>query len=626
MSIISAPHPLERPGFLLVLTGLFWLSVTAAGPFPAADSTLHLLSAIGFCLAAAFRLQDPGAGRPFPPVSEKAMPPLNWIRVSGAGFWIALILVLLLQAVSLPESLLSLLSPQSLADRVQTGGILAAARPKTGAVPHMVAAYDPDGAWILALRLASAGLLFGVLLVLLRSDKEIHLLAATVVAGGVVAAVQAAVTPEVNVSPDVRTLLEVALALCAGLYQARWGRRAVWPAAGLILAVGLTAAGGAMDLARCAVILAAAVACLREKDYDVVRILIPWGLAAAVVFRCVLFWHAHPEARDLIAAHLWWGVGPGAAGEWLGRAGGALPPVAARAAVWVMETGILGAAVAGSAVFLFVRQLTAVWLSRRDPRASGMGLGFTAAATMLVLGDTSLNLPAGPLVPAVAAAVAAAGYATVHRKGLGLMQTFRYPVQPIPGGRIVRWAIAGISVAWLAVMVVTAVGMPTAGPFDGAGGTGGQQALEDRLLRAPGSGRSWLDLAGIYEHMEDDPLQMIQIWLPLADRCYDRAVVWRPRDAEVLFAAASYWARRAAMLPEVKEAEAVSGDGPGIPATRQEGVRRFQVLFQEALRIDPNRWPEAVDAVRLYYDEDSIVIGIVPPENQVMQSEALRKF
>ena len=50
---------------------------------------------------------------------------------------------------------------------------------------------------------------------------------------------------------------------------------------------------------------------------------------------------------------------------------------------------------------------------------------------------------------------------------------------------------------------------------------------------------------------------------------------------------------------------------------REDGIKKFQDLFQQSLNINPRRWKKAVDRVWKYFPDDAVVIGIVPRNNEM---------
>ena len=111
-------------------------------------------------------------------------------------------------------------------------------------------------------------------------------------------------------------------------------------------------------------------------------------------------------------------------------------------------------------------------------------------------------------------------------------------------------------------------------------------------------------------------------WLPLAEDCFDMAVKCTPKDALILFDTAWYWVWRSSILP-YREGMLTPGGISDIQF-KEDGIKKFQALFQRSLNIAPNRWKQAVDRVWEYYPNDAIALGIVPKADGKMKSEVLR--
>ena len=58
--------------------------------------------------------------------------------------------------------------------------------------------------------------------------------------------------------------------------------------------------------------------------------------------------------------------------------------------------------------------------------------------------------------------------------------------------------------------------------------------------------------------------------------------------------------------------------------SKEEGVKKFQALFQRTLDLQPNRWEKAADRVWEYYPQDAVVMGIVPAGDEKMKSRVLK--
>ena len=138
----------------------------------------------------------------------------------------------------------------------------------------------------------------------------------------------------------------------------------------------------------------------------------------------------------------------------------------------------------------------------------------------------------------------------------------------------------------------------------------------------PANAGYWLELGKIYSQRRDDPYEYINRSLPLADRCYDFSISYAPNDSGILYDVASYWVMRSVLLT-TKNDEISTKIEIGT-LSQENGIQKFQQLFQRSLGLNPNRWKEAADRVWEYYPEDRIVIGIVPEENLELKRKVLK--
>ena len=127
---------------------------------------------------------------------------------------------------------------------------------------------------------------------------------------------------------------------------------------------------------------------------------------------------------------------------------------------------------------------------------------------------------------------------------------------------------------------------------------------------------SWYTLGYVYSLNRYDRLEYLKKWLPLAEDCFEEALKCAPRDKYMVFNIAKYWVWRSQLLPK----NLMSAPGDSRPETWEEGVVKFQDLFQHYLTINPDGWKDAFDSVWGTYPEDRIVFGIVPAENEELQS------
>jgi LysM repeat protein len=68
----------------------------------------------------------------------------------------------------------------------------------------------------------------------------------------------------------------------------------------------------------------------------------------------------------------------------------------------------------------------------------------------------------------------------------------------------------------------------------------------------------------------------------------------------------------------------VSGVGEkGGTLFQKDGIRKFQAYFQRLLVINPDLWKEVVQHTRVYFSDDAVVLGIVPQNNEALESRVL---
>lgn len=327
------------------------------------------------------------------------------------------------------------------------------------------------------------------------------------------------------------------------------------------------------------------------------------------------------------------------------------------------ETGIPGLVLMFAAFRgLFVR-MARIRHKRKNPFAAGMGAGVLAA--MISIGfhsffDFNLHIPANPLT---LAAILGLGYAALHHRGVGYGVTFFYKTLriPLPAWAKPVYALMGLSAAalliWPAVAHLRAeVRCPTEwnstlnlawdpSPADMAAAsrinpenseyryrTGEFYLTRDSahataaLIAAvrlnPGRAKYWTALAAACENRKDDLYGYLTFWVPLADACHDMAVRLAPGDPGILFDAAGYWVWRANLLPD----KYAPDPPPAIPETRTQGIRHFQHLYRQYLRLRPNDPDSCVARVKDYFDDESVAVGIVPPENREMLKTVLKSY
>jgi O-antigen ligase len=193
-----------------------------------------------------------------------------------------------------------------------------------------------------------------------------------------------------------------------------------------------------------------------------------------------------------------------------------------------------------------------------------------------------------------------------------------------------------------------------------------KKSLEQALRRNPAMGILWHNLGRNYSSATYDMFDYLNKWLPLADVCFDVAVHCAPKDEYLLLNAGRYWVWRSRLLTEKKEEgkkvgrlegragpsavrgqrSEVRGQGRSGPSAfrgqrlevrgrrsevgekkgvlfREDGIRKFQGYFQRLLTINPDLWKEVVQQTRVYFSDDAVALGIVPENNEALESRVL---
>jgi len=278
------------------------------------------------------------------------------------------------------------------------------------------------------------------------------------------------------------------------------------------------------------------------------------------------------------------------------------------------ETGMVGGGLVLAAYLVFLYKMIRIWRRRHHRHAVGIGAG--AITGLLAVGfhsffDFSMRIPANP---ATLAAVAAIGYAALHRRGPDYDESFFYRVRSFQPGPLPR------GLAILCVLVPTA-GMiylsishfqaerhcptqynstlnlnytPYLSDIETAidrfpwrheyhlsrarfylripAATDGQrqqyarravQSLKQSLRLNPAQPYAWYLLGRQYARRNDNPSAYFDHWLPLADQCMDMSVGYAPREESTLARAALYWTWRAAVLPGGRRQRAEDGETEG---------------------------------------------------------------
>ncbi len=265
------------------------------------------------------------------------------------------------------------------------------------------------------------------------------------------------------------------------------------------------------------------------------------------------------------------------------------------------ETGMAGGGLVLAAYLVFLYKMIRIWRRRHHRHAVGIGAGVITG--LLAVGfhsffDFSMRIPANP---ATLAAVAAIGYAALHRRGPDYNESFFYRVRSFQPGPLLRGLALLCALVPTVGMIYLSIGhlraerhcptqynstlnlnyTPYLSDIETAidrfpwrheyhlsrarfylrtpATTDGQrqqydrravQSLKQSLRLNPAQPHAWYLLGRQYARRRQDPSAYFNTWLPLADRCMDVSVGYAPREESVLGRAALYWTWRAAVTPE----------------------------------------------------------------------------
>jgi len=334
------------------------------------------------------------------------------------------------------------------------------------------------------------------------------------------------------------------------------------------------------------------------------------------------------------------------------------------------EAGLAGMLFIIAVFAAYLITMIRIWQKRRSPYALGIGAGVMIG--MISIGihsffDFSMHIPANPLTLSV---LMATGYLVLHRTGTAYQESFFYQVRTLP---LTLWPRIGLMCLCLFILGGGIFGVvrhfraevhcPTEwnstmnlnwNPYltdiekaiaHNPGNAEyharlaeyymGKQ-ISDKTLRErynekateslktaihlnPGQGTYWYELGENCASKRYAPYPYLNQWLPLADHCFEISIRCAPNDVNIISKVAKYWVRRSTMLPETKDM--LSGDAS---FSREQGIQKFQRLFQHALRIRPNLWEWAVIQVWEYYPDADILTEIVPPRDGEMEGLVLQ--
>jgi hypothetical protein len=342
------------------------------------------------------------------------------------------------------------------------------------------------------------------------------------------------------------------------------------------------------------------------------------------------------------------------------------------------ETGVPGMMILYAMFFIYLIRMIRLWRERRDRHAIGVGAGVLAgfiAISFHSYFDFNMHIPANPMT---LAAIMGIGYAAIHRRGRGYSESFFYRTRTIQLSRVkcvilavmvifclgalgrLGWRHAAAEAAcpteWNSTMNLNwepeltdmdkaiqlnpsnaeyhykrALNLLQSKPKDADEKKRIQNeaatSLETAVRLNPAREAYWYALGKRYSMNRSNFYDFVNSWLPLADKCYDMAVYCAPKNADILLSVADYWVWRSQLLPKkdspMPKGSALSKDSPLV--FRNNGIQKFQGLFQRYLTLNPGDWKAVFDSVWEIYPQDNVVFGIVPSGNKELKSLVMQE-
>jgi len=340
------------------------------------------------------------------------------------------------------------------------------------------------------------------------------------------------------------------------------------------------------------------------------------------------------------------------------------------------EVGLAGGVLMLIAFFGYLVYIIRVWFKRDDYYALGIGSGIIVLFISVGIHsffDFSTHIPANPFT---LAAIAGLGYSAVHYKRHGYGESFSYEVREIHLTPIKRLIMAGLVFSFLMLLIIGAMRhfmaeIKCATEWNSTlklnwnpDNTEIQKAISLNPLNAeyyfklakyhirrryiskdtlkefndeailnlekglnlnPAQGYQWHELGESYalKRHYDTEDSLKDHWLPLADKSFDISIQFTPNETYMLSKAAEYWVWRSTFLPEatktsevLKTSEVFGKRGESL-FSREDGIRKFQMLYQKLLEAEPDKLKGAVEQIQKYYSDPDIIAGIVPAANEI---------
>jgi O-antigen ligase len=337
------------------------------------------------------------------------------------------------------------------------------------------------------------------------------------------------------------------------------------------------------------------------------------------------------------------------------------------------ETGIPGLVLIYALFLSYIVRVIRVGKKRHNRHALGIGTGVLAGLISISFHsyfDFNMHIPANPLT---LAALLAIGYAALHRQGHGYSESFFYRKRTIQLSWPMRMIVAGIVILVVGALfhvtwrhAAAEAACPTEwnstmnlnwepdladidraiqrNPTNAAyhfqralnltrkkhdipsdqkhQWEASVQSLRQAIALNPAHYKYWYALGKRFTVNRSNFYDFVNTWLPMADKCYDRAVFCAPKNDGILFSVADYWVWRSQLLPQ-KDIPVLRGSPQMF---QQDGIQKFQDLFRRYLTLNPGGWKKVFNSVWDTYPDDRIVFGIVPAENEELQSLVMQEL
>ncbi|MCP4350352.1 MAG: O-antigen ligase family protein [Desulfobacterales bacterium] len=333
------------------------------------------------------------------------------------------------------------------------------------------------------------------------------------------------------------------------------------------------------------------------------------------------------------------------------------------------ETGFPGLILIFSAYIVFLVKITHTWLGKKDFYALGIGAGVTALLISTGIHsffDLSMHIPANPLT---LAAVLGLGYAAVHRQGKEYSESFSYETGEIRLTLLRRVIIVLLGVFIFLIAIIAAgrhflaeincatehnstMKLNISPDFDeiqkaisfnplnaeytsrlagyyawgkgrdrnfkkGVRNESNEKAaaiMKKAVSLNPADAETWYALGKIctikHQYATGESLEQA---VYIADQSYDAGIRCSPTGTDRMFEVAIYWVWRSKLIP------LNNSQSREHSITREEGIQKFQEIFQHVIYLKPNFWEGAAEIIWGHYPDPDVVSGIVPPGDEKLK-------